>query len=103
MGLSGAPLQLANTNYTQSQYCCPHDEIFLNLGTWTDIAPLETLVIPRARAGTRARHGAARARACIPRPAPRYVNDTHRGVQYYALPIAHGTHRSAAKLSNDEC
>jgi hypothetical protein len=26
-------------NYTQSQYCCPHDEILLNLGTGTDIAP----------------------------------------------------------------
>eukprot|EP01043_Picozoa_sp_COSAG02_P023594 COSAG02_NODE_1265_length_13542_cov_5.803615_3_plen_72_part_00 len=25
-------------NYTQSQYCYPHDEILLNLGTATDIA-----------------------------------------------------------------
>ncbi len=25
---------------TQSQYCYPHDEILLNLGTGTDIAPI---------------------------------------------------------------
>ena len=33
--------------YNQSQYCCPHDEILLNLGTGTDIAP--TPVMARDR------------------------------------------------------